>query len=111
MLARLVVATAPRLSNDSLMRILLPIPQHDFDPSEVAVSWQILRAAGHEVVFATPDGSRGDADPLMLSGVGLDPWRWLPCSSTCQCWGLLLRLGFSVFSSFPNLVASALSPM
>src|SRR3546814_6681454 len=54
-----------------LMRILLPLPRHDYDPSEVAVSWRTLRASGHDVRFATPDGAQALPDPLMLSGEGL----------------------------------------
>lgn len=34
--------------------------------------------AGHQVDFATPDGQRAFADPLMVSGEGLDPWAWVP---------------------------------
>ena len=53
------------------MRVLIPLPKLDFDPSEVAVSWSVLRAAGIEVAFATPDGSRAAGDPIMLDGLGL----------------------------------------
>jgi protease I len=49
----------------------MPIPNSDFDPTETAVPWKILRAHGHEVVFATPDGQPGRADPRMLTGEGL----------------------------------------
>jgi putative intracellular protease/amidase len=52
------------------MRILIPLPDRDFDVTEVAVPWRLLSDAGHEVVFAT---ERGDgppqADPLLLTGV------------------------------------------
>jgi protease I len=51
--------------------VLMPIPSSDFDPTETAVPWKILRAHGHEVVFATPDGQPGHADPRMLTGAGL----------------------------------------
>ena len=54
--------------------VLLPLPSLDFDPTEVAVSWAVLRRRGHDVVFATPDGSPARADELMVSGRGLDPW-------------------------------------
>ncbi|MCA9632052.1 MAG: DJ-1/PfpI family protein [Myxococcales bacterium] len=50
-------------------RILFPLPDHDFDVTEVAVPWQLLREAGHEVVFATEHGAVPAADPLLLSGV------------------------------------------
>jgi putative intracellular protease/amidase len=49
----------------------MPIPARDFDPTEVAVSWKVLTALGHEVVFATPDGEPGAADEIMLTGRGL----------------------------------------
>ena len=51
--------------------VLMPIPSSDFDPTETAVPWKILRAHGHEVVFATPEGQPGHADPRMLTGSGL----------------------------------------
>jgi len=73
------------------IKIIIPIPHHDFDPSEVAVTWKILRAAGFEIDFATPDGKRGYADERMISGVGLDPWGWIPGLRKLRCLGLLLR--------------------
>jgi putative intracellular protease/amidase len=51
--------------------VLIPLPARDFDPSEVAVSWSVLRDAGIEVAFATPNGTAGAADPVMLDGRGL----------------------------------------
>ncbi len=53
------------------MRVLLPLPRRDFDPTESAVPWRILTNAGHVVVFATPDGRPGEADARMLTGEGL----------------------------------------
>ena len=35
------------------MRVLLTLPDQDFDVTEVAAPWAVLREAGHEVVFAT----------------------------------------------------------
>lgn len=50
--------------------ILIPLPDRDFDVTEVAVPWRMLTDAGHTVVFCT---ERGDgtpqADPLLLTGV------------------------------------------
>ena len=51
--------------------VLLPIPTTDSDPTEASVPWKILRAHGIAVVFATPDGKPGQADPRMLNGQGL----------------------------------------
>lgn len=56
-------------------RVLIPIPSIDFDPTETAVPWRLLTAAGHEVRFATPDARPGRADDRMLSGHGLGPWK------------------------------------
>jgi putative intracellular protease/amidase len=51
-------------------RILIPLPDHDFDVTEVAVPWRILTREGHEVVFATEHGGSAPAcDPLLLTGV------------------------------------------
>ncbi len=74
-----------------LIKIIIPIPSRDFDPTEVAVSWQIFRAAGYEIDFATADGKRGCADPMMISGEGLDPWGWIPGLRKIRCIGLFLR--------------------
>ncbi|HEX9491363.1 MAG TPA: type 1 glutamine amidotransferase domain-containing protein [Stellaceae bacterium] len=51
--------------------LLMPLPKHDFDPTETGVPWRVLRDRGHRVVFATPDGRPGDADPKMVTGQGL----------------------------------------
>lgn len=62
-----------------MARVLIPLPARDFDPTEAAVSWKLLRERGHSIFFATPDGRRAHADPLMVTGEGLDPWaRWAP---------------------------------
>ena len=61
-----------------MARVLIAIPRRDFDPTETAVPWHVLKARGHEVVFATPDGAPGEADELMLTGEGLDLWGFVP---------------------------------
>lgn len=50
-------------------RVLMPLPDRDFDVTEVAVPWRLLTRAGHEVVFATEKGDKPAADPLLISGV------------------------------------------
>jgi putative intracellular protease/amidase len=61
------------------MRVLIPLPDTDFDTTEVAVPWRLLTEAGHEVVFATEHGGSAPAcDPRLLDGVlfgklGADP--------------------------------------
>jgi putative intracellular protease/amidase len=52
------------------MRVLMPLPDRDFDVTEVAVPWQSLTDAGHEVVVATERaGTTPAADPRLLDGV------------------------------------------
>jgi putative intracellular protease/amidase len=71
--------------------VLLPLPALDFDPTEVAVTWQTLTGAGHTVVFATPSGQVGAADDLMVSGRGLDPWGAVPLLRNVTVVGRVLR--------------------
>jgi protease I len=49
----------------------MPIPDHDFDPTETGVPWRTLHLRGHRVVFATPNGKVARADPRMITGEGL----------------------------------------
>ncbi len=74
-----------------MARIIFPIPSRDFDPSEVAIPWQILTGRGHHVVFATPDGREGECDRIMLSGRGLDFWSPLPVIGRIKLFGLMAR--------------------
>jgi putative intracellular protease/amidase len=60
-------------------RVLIPLPDRDFDTTEVSVPWRLLTDAGHHVSFATARGGQPPAcDPLLLTGVifgqlGADP--------------------------------------
>ncbi|SFB31245.1 ThiJ/PfpI family-like [Collimonas sp. OK607] len=83
--------------------VLIPIPNLDFDPSEVAVSWRILTSRGHKVLFATPDGKAAAADPLMLSGEGLDAWGWIPVLRKIKLLGLMLRANASARADYAAL--------
>jgi protease I len=58
-----------------MARVLMPLPSHDFDPSESGVPWFVLNAAKHQVVFATPNGQLAHADPRMVTGQGLGPLK------------------------------------
>jgi len=52
------------------MRVWMPLPDRDFDTTEVAVPWRVLKDAGHEVVFATEHGrTRPTCDPKLIDGV------------------------------------------
>jgi putative intracellular protease/amidase len=52
-----------------MARVLIPLPDRDFDVTEVSVPWKLLTEAGHDVSFATERGDEPAADPLLLSGV------------------------------------------
>lgn len=52
-----------------MARILVPLPDRDFDVTEVAVPWRLLTDAGHLVVFATETGVAAAADPRLIDGV------------------------------------------
>src|SRR5690349_11913031 len=52
-----------------MAKVLFPLPDRDFDVTEVAVPWKLLRDAGHEVVFATEAGATPACDPLLITGV------------------------------------------
>jgi putative intracellular protease/amidase len=74
-----------------MARVVILLPARDFDPSEAAVSWQVLTSAGHVVAFATPDGRPALADDMMLTGQGLDPWGAVPVLRHLPLIGLLMR--------------------
>lgn len=55
-----------------MAKVLMLLPERDYDPTEAAVPWAALRKAGHEVIFATPGGQPAFADPRMVKlGFGL----------------------------------------
>jgi len=86
-------------------RILIPLPARDFDPSEAAVSWQVLSSAGHTVIFATPDGSPAAADDMMLTGQGLDLWGAIPLLRNLPLIGLLMRANRTARNAFAAMIA------
>jgi putative intracellular protease/amidase len=53
-----------------MARILIPLPDSDFDVTEVSVPWRLLTDNGHKVMFSTEKGGvKPAADPLLLAGV------------------------------------------
>ena len=50
-------------------RILIPLPDRDFDPTESATPWQVCTRRGWEVVFASESGAIPAADHRLLMGV------------------------------------------
>lgn len=47
----------------------MPLPDRDFDVTEVAVPWKLATEAGHRVVFATEEAAPPACDPLLITGV------------------------------------------
>ena len=86
--------------------VLIPIPDRDFDPTEVAVSWQVLRANGHRVVFATESGTPGAADDIMVSGRGLDFWSALPVLGAITLVGRMLRANKDARRAYQDMLES-----
>ncbi len=87
--------------------VLIPIPDRDFDPTEVAVSWQVLTGQGHIVVFSTESGRPGAADDIMVSGRGLDLWSKIPGLSGLVGVGRILRANREARSAYAQMLDSA----
>ncbi len=87
--------------------VLIPIPDRDFDPTEVAVSWRVLTRNGHRVVFATESGTPGVADDIMVTGRGLDIWSALPVLETIPLIGLMLRANKDGRRAYQDMLRSA----
>jgi putative intracellular protease/amidase len=90
-----------------MARVLILLPARDFDPSEAAVSWQVLVKAGHVVAFATPDGRAAAADDMMLTGQGLDPWGAVPLLRNLPLMGLLMRANRDARKAYAAMIADA----
>lgn len=86
--------------------VLIPVPDRDFDPTEVAVSWKVLTRSGHRVIFATESGTPGVADDIMVTGRGLDIWSALPLLGAIPLIGLLLRANSDGRNSYRDMVQS-----
>jgi putative intracellular protease/amidase len=96
-----------------MAKVLMPLPALDFDPTEAAVSFRVLRDAGHTVIFATPDGTRAAADDLMITGEGLDPWGFVPGLKKLTALGGILRANADGRSAYAELESAPafLSPL
>jgi putative intracellular protease/amidase len=86
--------------------VLIPIPDRDFDPTEVAVSWQVLRANGHQVVFATESGAPAVADDIMVTGRGLDFWSAVPVLGAVTVVGRVLRANKDARRAYQEMLQS-----
>jgi protease I len=76
-------------------RVLLPLPAVGYECTEASVPWQVLTSAGHEVVFATPDGKPAQVDRSTSTGEGLG---WL---------GMLFKAAKPSFAAHAAMVESS----
>ncbi|HEY6408917.1 MAG TPA: type 1 glutamine amidotransferase domain-containing protein, partial [Ktedonobacteraceae bacterium] len=51
------------------IKVIIPLPDHDFDTTEVSIPWKHFVGAGFEVTFSTETGKVAQTDPLQLTGV------------------------------------------
>jgi protease I len=47
------------------------VPNTDFDPTEAGIPWHVLNEAGHDIWFASQDGTKARCDQVTLTGKGL----------------------------------------
>jgi len=52
-------------------KILIPLPDHDFDPTEVCVPWKLLTLDGYTTVFATEKGVKAQCDQMLVRPEGV----------------------------------------
>ncbi|MGH3971075.1 MAG: type 1 glutamine amidotransferase domain-containing protein [Mycobacterium sp.] len=86
--------------------VLIPIPDRDFDPTEVAISWHVLSNNGHRVVFATQSGNPAVADDIMVTGRGLDFWSAIPVLGALAIVGRVLRANKDARRAYRNMLRS-----
>lgn len=52
-----------------MKRVLIPLPDNDFDLTEVAVPWKLFSQKNYSIKFATENGNRAYCDPKLIGGV------------------------------------------
>jgi len=57
--------------NEPGRKILFPLPDQDFDPTECAIPWKILTMEGFEIVFATETAQKAAADNSLINTSGV----------------------------------------
>ncbi len=49
-------------------QVIIPLPDRDFDTTEVSIPWKHFVEAGLHVTFSTETGQMGQTDPRLLTG-------------------------------------------
>lgn len=52
-----------------MKKIIIPLPDNDFDLTEVAVPWKLFTQQNYQITFATENGNRAYCDPKLITGV------------------------------------------
>lgn len=52
-----------------MKKILIALPNKDFDLTEVAVPWKLFSQKNYHIIFATENGQRACCDPKLITGV------------------------------------------
>ncbi len=85
----------------------MPLPDRDFDVTEVAVPWLVLRDAGHDVAFATERAATVPAaDPRLLAGVIFGRLGAAPDAQACYA-GLAADPAFGSAAAWADLDPAA----
>jgi putative intracellular protease/amidase len=50
-------------------KVIIPLPDKDFDTTEVSIPWKHFVEAGLQVTFSTETGRVSQTDPRLLTGV------------------------------------------
>jgi len=66
------LSQARREDGAVMPRVLIPLPDREFDPTEVAVPYRVMKASGIDVVFATPVGRKTSLPYAALEAGGFD---------------------------------------
>ena len=88
-----------------MTRVVMPIAERDFDPTQVAVVWRALRDKGIEVRFATASAEEATSDRMLLTGEGLDVWGFIPGLKRVKLLGLLMRADRQARDLYERLLA------
>jgi len=67
----LFLETYTHIQQENKPKILIPLPDFEFDPSEVAIPWKLMSMCGFDVYFATEKGATPQADPLLTRDEGV----------------------------------------
>ena len=57
-----------KISGSRVPHIIMPLPDHDFDPTESATPWKMCTERGWKVAFSTEQGQVAQADHRLLMG-------------------------------------------